>query len=171
MARAPAQSASLSPPQAQSQSASLWQHAWRRLRRNKLAVVGASAIILLAVLAIGADVIAPYHYTTPNFGRNFEFPNREFLLGTDHLGRDVLSRIIYGARVSMTVGVVAECIVLAIGVPLGALAGFYGGRLDMILMRFVHVMYAFPNLLFCLLILLLFGSCLRQLLCDLARIV
>ena len=122
MARAPAQSASLSPPQAQSQSASLWKHAWRRLRRNKLAVAGGSAIILLALLAIGADVIAPYHYTTPNFGRNFEFPNREFLLGTDHLGRDVLSRIIYGARVSMTVGVVAECIVLAIGVPLGALA-------------------------------------------------
>jgi ABC-type dipeptide/oligopeptide/nickel transport system permease subunit len=148
MARAPAQSTPLFPPQTQSQSASLWQHAWRRLRRNKLAVAGGSAILLLGVLAIGADVIAPYHYTTPNFGRNFEFPNREFLLGTDHLGRDVLSRIIYGARVSMTVGVVAECIVLAIGVPLGALAGYYGGRLDMILMRFVDVMYAFPRLLF-----------------------
>jgi oligopeptide transport system permease protein len=157
MARAPAQPASLSPPPAQSQSASLWTHAWRRLRRNKLAVAGGSAIILLAMLAIGADVIAPYHYTTPNFGRNFEFPNREFLLGTDHLGRDVLSRIIYGARVSMTVGVVAECIVLAIGVPLGALAGYYGGRLDMILMRFVDVMYAFPRLLFVIMIMSMLG--------------
>src|SRR5262252_3698849 len=146
MARAPTSSTPLRSFQTQSQSASLWQHAWRRLRRNKLAVAGGTAIILLALLAIGADVIAPYHYTTPNFGRNFEFPNREFLLGTDHLGRDVLSRIIYGARVSMTVGVVAECIVLAIGVPLGAVAGYYGGRLDMVLMRCVDVMYAFPRL-------------------------
>src|SRR4030095_1433645 len=137
MARAPAQSTPLIPPQTQSQSVSLWQHAWRRLRRNKLAVAGGSAIMLLALLAIGADVIAPYHYTTPNFGRNFEFPNREFLLGTDHLGRDVLSRIIYGARVSMTVGVVAECIVLAIGVPLGALAGYYSGGVGVLLIRFL----------------------------------
>ena len=67
MARAPAQSTPLIPPQTQSQSASLWQHAWRRLRRNKLAVAGGSTIMLLAMLAIGADVIAPYHYTTPNF--------------------------------------------------------------------------------------------------------
>src|SRR5207253_11154614 len=120
MARAPAQSASLSPPQAQSQSASLWQHAWRRLRRNKLAVAGGSAIIFLALLALGADVIAAYHYTTPNFGRNFEFPNREFLLGTDHLGRDVLSRFIYGASVYMTVGVVSVCLVFAFFVLRGA---------------------------------------------------
>src|SRR5262245_66213101 len=98
MARAPAQSAALSPSQAQSQSASLWQHAWRRLRRNKLAVAGGSAIMLLAMLAIGADVIAPYHYTTPNFGRNFEFHNRKFLLGTDHLMSDILIRFIYGDR-------------------------------------------------------------------------
>jgi oligopeptide transport system permease protein len=80
MAHAPAQSASLRPLQAQSQSASLWKHAWQRLRRNKLAVAGGSAIILLALLALGADVIAPYHYATPHFGRNFAFPNHEFLL-------------------------------------------------------------------------------------------
>src|SRR5262245_64444197 len=114
MARAPAQSAALSPSQAQSQSASLWQHAWRRLRRNKLAVAGGSTIIFLAVLAIGADVIAPYHYTTPTFGRNFEFPNREFFLAKDHFGRDVFTRIIYGAGVSMTVVVVPDGIVFSI---------------------------------------------------------
>ena len=102
MARVPAQSATLAAPQARVKSASSWQHAWRRLRRNKLAVTGGSAIFLLAMLALGADIIAPYHYTTPNFGRTFEFPSREFLLGTDHLGRDVLSRLMYGARVSMT---------------------------------------------------------------------
>ncbi len=157
MARVPTQSAALLASPAQIRSVSLWQHAWRRLLRNKLAVAGGSTVILLTVLALGADIIAPYHYTTPNFGRNFEFPSREFLLGTDHLGRDVLSRIVYGARVSMTVGVVAESIVLAIGVPLGALAGYYGGRVDMLLMRFVDVMYAFPRLLFVIMIMSMLG--------------
>ena len=157
MARVPAQSAALLPAPAPRQSVSLWQHAWRRLLRHKLAVAGGSAVIVLTALALGADLIAPYYYTTPNFGRNFEFPGREFLLGTDQLGRDVLSRIIYGARVSMTVGVVAETIVLAIGVPLGALAGYYGGRVDMLLMRFVDVMYAFPRLLFVIMIMSMLG--------------
>lgn len=136
---------------------SLWQNAWRRLLRNKLAVAGGGAIMVLALVAIFADVIAPYHYTTVNFGRNYEFPSREFLLGTDHLGRDVLSRLMYGARVSMTVGFVAECIVLGLGVPLGALAGYYGGKVDMVLMRFVDVMYAFPRLLFVILIMSMLG--------------
>src|SRR5262252_4956233 len=157
MAHVPAQSTALLAPPAQIQSVSLWKHAWRRLLRNKLAVAGGGAIILLAILALGADIIAPYHYTTPYFGRNFEFPSREFVLGTDQLGRDVLSRVIYGARVSMTVGVVAETIVLAIGVPLGALAGYYGGRVDMLLMRFVDVMYAFPRLLFVIMIMSMLG--------------
>ena len=138
-------------------SVSLWRNAWRRLLKNKLAVAGGSAVILLALVAIFADVIAPYHYTTVNFGRNYEFPSREFPLGTDHLGRDVLSRIMYGARVSMTVGFVAELIVLCIGVPIGALGGYYGGKVDMVLMRLVDVMYAFPRLLFVILIMSMLG--------------
>jgi ABC-type dipeptide/oligopeptide/nickel transport system permease subunit len=138
-------------------SVSLWCNAWRRLLKNKLAVAGGSAVLMLALVAICADVLAPYHYTTVNFGRNYEFPSREFPLGTDHLGRDVLSRIMYGARVSMMVGFVAEFIVLCIGVPLGALAGYYGGKVDMVLMRFVDVMYAFPRLLFVILIMSMLG--------------
>jgi ABC-type dipeptide/oligopeptide/nickel transport system permease subunit len=138
-------------------SVSLWRNAWRRLLKNRLAVAGGSAVIGLALVAICADILAPYHYTAVNFGRNYEFPSREFPLGTDHLGRDVLSRIMYGARVSMTVGFVAEFIVLCIGVPLGALAGYYGGKVDMVLMRFVDVMYAFPRLLFVILIMSMLG--------------
>lgn len=136
---------------------SLWQNAWRRLLKNKLAVCGGSAVLFLALVAVLADFVAPYHYTEVNFGRNYEFPSREFPFGTDHLGRDVLSRIIYGARVSMLVGVVAECIVVAIGVPLGAVAGYAGGKTDMVLMRFVDVMYAFPRLLFVIMMMSMLG--------------
>ncbi len=134
-----------------------WRHAWQRLLKNKLALLGGCLVCCLALLALGADLLAPYDYLTPHFGRNFEFPNRDFLLGTDHLGRDMLSRLLYGARVSMLVGVVAECLVLSIGVPIGALAGFYGGRVDMLLMRFVDVMYAFPRLLFVILLMSMLG--------------
>lgn len=157
MARAPARSAPLLTPPVSAPSVSLWGHAWRRLLRNKLAVAGGSAVVCLALLALAAEVIAPYHYTTPNFGRSFELPSWEFPFGTDQLGRDMLSRMIYGARVSMTVGVVAEAIVLVIGVPLGTVAGYYGGRLDMGLMRFVDVMYAFPRLLFVIMIMSMLG--------------
>ena len=157
MARARVQSLRLTMQNPRVKSVSLWRNAWRRLLKNRLAVAGGSAVIGLALVAIGADIMAPYHYTAVNFGRNYEFPSREFPLGTDHLGRDVLSRIMYGARVSMTVGFVAEFIVLCIGVPIGALAGYYGGKVDMVLMRFVDVMYAFPRLLFVILIMSMLG--------------
>ena len=91
---------------------SLWRDAWRRLRRNKLAVVGGAVVILLCLIAIFADLIAPQSYTKPNFGRLYESPSREFPLGTDQLGRDILSRMIYGARVSMLVGLGAQVIVV-----------------------------------------------------------
>jgi ABC-type dipeptide/oligopeptide/nickel transport system permease subunit len=157
MAGSRVQTAKAVPPGLAVQPVSLWQHAWRRLLRNKLAVAGGSAVGILALVAIFANVLAPYHYTTVNFSRNYEFPSREFPLGTDHLGRDVLSRIMYGARVSMTVGLVAEFIVLCIGAPLGSLAGYYGGKVDMVLMRCVDVMYAFPRLLFVILIMSMLG--------------
>lgn len=157
MAQAPAQETPSVAPDKATRARSLWQHAWRRLLRNKLAVSGACAVLGLMLLALGADFIAPYHYTTVNFGRTYEFPSREFLCGTDHLGRDVLSRMIYGARVSILVGVVAESLVLAIGVPIGALAGYYGGRLDLVLMRLVDVMYAFPRLLFVIMLMSTLG--------------
>jgi oligopeptide transport system permease protein len=137
---------------------SLWQDAWRRLRRNRLAVLGGLVIIALGLLAIAADAIAPYHYTKANFLHAYEFPNRDFPLGTDPLGRDMLSRIIYGARVSMLVGFVAQLIVVSIGVPIGAVSGYYGGMVDLVIMRFVEVMYAFPRLLFVILLMSMLGT-------------
>ena len=137
---------------------SLWRDAWRRLIRNKLAVVGGVTVVLLCFVAIFANVLAPQSYTKANFGSIYEFPSREFPLGTDQLGRDVLSRMIYGARVSMLVGLGSQVIVLLIGVPLGAVAGYVGGRTDIAMTRFIDVMYAFPRLLFVILIMSMLGA-------------
>jgi oligopeptide transport system permease protein len=137
---------------------SLWGDAWHRLLRNRLAVLGGLVIILLGLVAILADVIAPYHYTKAHFLHAYESPNRDFPLGTDPLGRDMLSRIIYGARVSMLVGFVAQCIVVSIGVPVGAVSGYYGDKVDLVIMRCVDVMYAFPRLLFVILIMSMLGA-------------
>jgi ABC-type dipeptide/oligopeptide/nickel transport system permease subunit len=138
--------------------ASLWRDAWRRLLRNKLAVAGGITVILLVFLAIFADFLAPYSYTKTNFGRLNEAPTREYPFGTDQLGRDMLSRMIYGARVSMLVGLGAQIIIVLIGVPIGAVAGWAGGRLDTLLTRFIDVMYAFPRLLFVILVMSMLGA-------------
>ena len=144
--------AALGVPRAAVRGSSLWRDAWRRLLRNKLAVAGGVVIVLLCLTAIFADFLAPQSYTRANFGRLYEPPSREYPLGTDQLGRDVLSRLIYGARVSMLVGLGAQIIIVLIGVPIGALSGFIGGRTDLLLTRFVDVMYAFPRLLFVILV-------------------
>ena len=143
---------------AKPRGSSLYRDAWRRLVRNKLAVVGGITVIVLCLVAIFADVLAPYPYAKANFGKIYEFPSREFPLGTDQLGRDVLSRMIYGARVSMLVGLGAQIIIVLIGVPMGAVAGYLGGRVDLVLTRFIDVMYAFPRLLFVILVMSMLGA-------------
>jgi ABC-type dipeptide/oligopeptide/nickel transport system permease subunit len=143
---------------AATRSSSLWRDAFRRLLKNRLAVAGGAVVILLCLVAIFADLLAPYSYTKTNFGRLNETPTRDHPLGTDNLGRDMLSRMIYGARVSMLVGVGAQLIVVAIGVPIGAFSGFIGGRTDLLLTRFIDVMYAFPRLLFVILVMSMLGA-------------
>jgi ABC-type dipeptide/oligopeptide/nickel transport system permease subunit len=142
----------------QTRGSSLWRDAWRRIIRNKLAVAGGVTVIALCLVAIFAPLLAPYPYTKANFGKIYEFPSREYPLGTDQLGRDVLSRMIYGARVSMLVGLGAQVIVVLIGVPIGLLSGYLGGRVDLFLTRFVDVMYAFPRLLFVILVMSMLGA-------------
>jgi ABC-type dipeptide/oligopeptide/nickel transport system permease subunit len=139
-------------------TSSLWRDAWRRLLRNKLAVAGGIVVILLVLIAVFADFLAPYAYTKTNFGRLNEGPTRAYPLGTDQLGRDMLSRMVYGARVSMLVGLGAQVLIVVIGVPIGALAGWAGGRLDTLLTRFIDVMYAFPRLLFVILVMSMLGA-------------
>src|SRR5207247_1892654 len=111
-----------------SKGGGLARDAVRRLLRNKLAVAGGLVVIALCLVAIFADVLAPYAYTKTNFGRLNEGPSLDYPFGTDQLGRDVLSRIIYGARISMLVGVGAQIIIVLIGVPIGALSGSVAAR-------------------------------------------
>jgi len=139
-------------------SSSLGRDALRRLRKNRLAMAGGGVVVMLILIAVFADVLSPYTYTKTNFGRLNEAPSRDYPLGTDQLGRDMLSRMIYGARVSMIVGLGAQVIVVLIGVPIGALSGYLGGRVDLFLTRFVDVMYAFPRLLFVILVMSALGA-------------
>jgi ABC-type dipeptide/oligopeptide/nickel transport system permease subunit len=138
---------------------SLWRDAWQRLIRNKLAIGGMAFVIFMIVLAVLADLVSPFPYAKQNLAYANQGPfEGTYILGTDYVGRDLLSRIIYGARVSLLVGLGAQIIVMAIGIPIGAIAGYYGGKTDLVLMRIVDVMYAFPQLLFVFLLTAMLGA-------------
>ena len=132
--------------------ATLWQDAWRRLRRNRPAIAGLIFVALLFFVAVFANQIAPYSYTEQDLEHTQAEPSALHLLGTDRLGRDTLSRLIYGTRISLAVGVVAVILIVLIGVPIGTVAGYFGGRLDTLIMRIVDVLYCFPGLLFIIIV-------------------
>jgi oligopeptide transport system permease protein len=141
------------------QSAGLWSDAWGRLRKNKLALVGLALVILLIAAGVLGPIVAPWDYKVQDLKAVLANGNRPIppfspghLLGTDQLGRDLFSRLLDGARISVTVAFVVQFVILAIGVPIGAIAGWFGGRLDNALMRFTDVIYAFPDLLFIILL-------------------
>jgi oligopeptide transport system permease protein len=129
-----------------------------RFRRQKLAMVGLFVVVLLLIVAIGAPWLAPTHYNTGDLMAVNTFPNRDYPMGTDAIGRDYLSRNIYGIRTSLTVGFLAVLLASAIGIPLGLAAGLRGGLTDFIVMRFVEVMTAFPGLLFAIFLLSVVNS-------------
>lgn len=138
----------------------LWQDAVRRFSKNRLAVVGLIIVVFFLFLAIFADLLAPLPYDKADFAsvRVLPLVNPRYPLGTDEIGRDYLSRLIYGARTSMTVGITIQFIALLIGVPLGGLAGYLGGKVDFVVTRLIDIMTAFPGLIFAILIISLFGG-------------
>lgn len=138
-----------------SRSASLQALAWRQLWRKKTALFGLGLIILLIIMAIFADLIAPYDPTATFIEDVMAPPSRTYLLGTDMLGRDMLSRVIHGSRVSLYVGVLSLVLAIFVGIPLGTVAGFYGGWLDNCIMRVMDVMLAFPIFLLAIVIMVM----------------
>ena len=138
-------------------NSSLWQDALRRLIQNRAAMVGGITILVLIILAVFAPWIAPYSYSYQNLDIGASPPSVEHLLGTDVLGRDLLSRLLYGARISLLVGFVATGVALVIGVSWGIVAGYFGGRVDSIMMRIVDVLYGLPFIIFIILLMVIFG--------------
>lgn len=130
----------------------------RRFARNKLALFGLFLVSALVLTALLADFIAPYPYDAANPTRALQFPSSEHWMGTDEVGRDVYSRIVYGTRISLAVGLGVMAIALVIGIPLGLLAGLAGGPIDYIIMRLVEVFTAVPALMLALLLISVFGG-------------
>ena len=142
------------------QQRTLWQDAVRRFFKNRLAVFGLAIVVFFLFLAIFADLIAPYPYDEIHLNKTLRFPfqDPDYWLGTDEIGRDYLSRLIHGARTSMTVGLAVQVIAFGIGVPLGSIAGLRGGATDFITMRVVDVMTAFPGLLLAIMLVAVWGG-------------
>jgi len=139
------------------QGTSLWKDAWIRLRRNKMAVFGLVTLVLFIVIALLTPWIAPYSYQAQNLELGASPPSAAHWLGTDIFGRDLMTQIMYGGRISLAVGFVATAVALLIGVTWGAIAGYVGGRADAVMMRLVDILYALPFMIFIVLLTVVFG--------------
>src|SRR5262249_42751141 len=134
-----------------------WRMTFRQLRRSHTALFGMSIAFLVFLVAALPDVIAPYGYAEMRPEVMLRAPSGKYLLGTDQMGRDVLSRVIYGSRISIYVGVVSTLFGALVGIPLGVVAAYYGGIIDNAIMRLIDIWVAFPNLLLALVISVILG--------------
>ncbi len=144
------------------QQIGLWTDALQRFRRNRLAIAGAALVGLLVIVAFGSPLLVHFGIIQDPIKQNVDFiesgPGQNgFLIGSDELGRDTLARLLYGSRVSLAVGILVQAIILPIGLLIGLPAGYFGGRIDNLLMRFTDIWYAFPDLLFVLVVVSVFG--------------
>ncbi len=130
----------------------------RRLLKNRMAVAGAVVVLGLLVLAVFAPFIAPAHFSEGDLVANNASPGERFPLGADFMGRDLLSRLIYGTRISLTVGFIGAVTAFLIGIAYGTISGFFGGRTDAVMMRIVDILYAFPTILFIILLMVVFKT-------------
>jgi oligopeptide transport system permease protein len=140
----------------------LWQDAWHRFRRNRLALVGAALVVFLVLVAFLSPLLVHFGIIIDPLKQEVEHIEAGpgmfgHLFGTDELGRDTLSRLMYGSRISLSVGILVQGIILPIGLAIGLAAGYFGGRIDNLLMRFTDIWYAFPDLIFVLVLVSVFG--------------
>lgn len=135
---------------------------WRRLKKNRNAVFGLIIILFFLLIAFIAPIVAPYSYTEQFLDKRLTPPRREFILGTDDLGRDILSRIIFGSRISLFIGVISVGISLSIGTILGSTSGYFSGKIDNIVMRLMDIMLSFPSFLLAVMLVGVFGPSLNN---------
>jgi oligopeptide transport system permease protein len=136
---------------------SLWRDAWLRLRKNRLAVFGGVALLFMVLFCVVGPWFSPYTYEQQDLARYAQPPGPDHWFGTDKLGRDQLTRIMYGGRVSLGVGLAATLVSLTIGVLYGAISGLVGGKTDAVMMRLVDILYALPFTVFVILLMVYFG--------------
>jgi oligopeptide transport system permease protein len=139
-----------------------WGDAWYQLTRNRVAVGSLAFICLLILVALFAPVMAPYHFAEGSLEENYALPGDKFVVGADFMGRDILSRTIYGARISVSVAVVASLVSLLVGLTVGVISGYVGGRVDNIIMRIVDIIYAYPFIVFVILMQVYFKALSRR---------
>ena len=142
---------------AEEKGRSLWQDAWRRLLKNKMATAGLIYLIIVALVAIFAPMIAPFSYEDTDLIKGAVPPDLTNWFGTDDLGRDMFSRLLYGGRVSLAVGLLSTFVSVTIGVIYGAISGYIGGRTDDIMMRIVEILFALPFTFFVIILMVLIG--------------
>ncbi len=135
---------------------------WRRLKKDKAAVISMFVLIVIIVVAIIAPILAPYGYEVMDKKHPFAGSSKEHLLGTDRLGRDILSRLLYGSRYSLAMGFIATIISAFFGIILGAIAGYYGGRIDNLIMRFLDIYQGIPMMLLTVTLAAVLGPSLRN---------
>jgi peptide/nickel transport system permease protein len=152
------------------ESASLWREGWRRFRENRIALVGLGIVIFFILLAILAPLIAPYSITEQNLTQRLQPPSSKHLFGTDDFGRDIFSRVIYGARISLWVGFFSVLGSVIVGSLLGIIAGYYGRWIDGIISRLFDIMLAFPSILLAIGIVTVLGPSLQNALIAIALI-
>lgn len=145
------------------ESSSPWSDAWKRFRKNRVAFISLFVVLFLVLVSLTAPYVAPFKYDQPDLQQASQGPSAQHWLGTDRLGRDILSRAMWGARASLTLGFCVQLASLVIGVLLGAFAGYYGGWLDTLIMRLADVLFAFPLFLFAVLVSAIFGQGLTSL--------
>ncbi len=136
---------------------SLWRDTWYRLKRNRLAVSGGVVLLLVALFALAGPWFTPYAYDAQQLDIGAQAPDARHWFGTDPLGRDLFTRVLYGGRVSLMVGLAATAVSLCIGVLYGAIAGSVGGRVDALMMRVVDILYALPFTIFVIILMVFFG--------------
>jgi ABC-type dipeptide/oligopeptide/nickel transport system permease subunit len=142
---------------------SLARDAWRRLLRSKSALIGGTVLLAIVLAALLAPLMSPYDPIKTSQRTSLEAPSLAHYMGTDRFGRDVLTRVLWGGRLSLPVGFVSVVIAAVVGVALGLIAGYYGGRLDAVIMRFVDLLLAFPGILLALAIVAVLGASLLNL--------
>lgn len=149
-------------------SLTYWQDVWRRLKENKLAMIGLTFVVLITIIAIIGPLLSKYNYYSQDLDMANQPPSAAHWFGTDKFGRDIFVRILYGARISLAVGYAASILNIVIGILYGGIAGYFGGKIDILMMRIVDILYSIPMMIYVILLMVIFGAGLKSIIIALA---